>query len=332
MPSYDNLLSILNDSYSPAIVLPTQTTKIYHSSLRRSLQHLSSQEPFCSLSPGDALSFLIPNSLEFVGVFLTCVGLRGIANPLNPAYTKAEVKFYLEDVKPKALLVLKDAPNYSQIAEAASELNVPLYTISVRNGATAATNAKPPRKSRFRAALGIKVNKPPSLIAMDPVFTCSPASSSGSNPHVGQRKTSLSTIGHCDAEDIALFLHTSGTTGRPKMVPLTHRNILTSLSNIQATYHLGASDVSYLVMPLFHVHGLIGCLLSTFYSGGTVVIPPKFSATQFWHEFVAFKATWYTAVPTIHQILLSTSSETFKGTTGRLRFIRSCSASLQVLL
>lgn len=69
-------------------------------------------------------------------------------------------------------------------------------------------------------------------------------------------------------------------------MPLSHRNILRTLRNIEETYNLTAADVTYVVMPLFHVHGLIGALLSTFHSGGTAVIPPKFSVTHFWPDFL----------------------------------------------
>src|SRR5262249_5983267 len=82
--------------------------------------------------------------------------------------------------------------------------------------------------------------------------------------------------------DVALFLHTSGTTSRPKGVPLTHGNLMTSIANIAATYQLTPPDRSQIVMPLFHVHGLIGATLSTLHTGGAVVIPPKFSAGTFW--------------------------------------------------
>src|SRR5262245_43970745 len=84
------------------------------------------------------------------------------------------------------------------------------------------------------------------------------------------------------ANDVALFLHTSGTTSRPKGVPLTHGNLMTSIANIAATYQLTPRDRSLIVMPLFHVHGLIGAALTTLHTGGAVVIPPKFSAGAFW--------------------------------------------------
>ncbi len=128
-------------------------------------------------------------------------------------------------------------------------------------------------------------------------------------------------------EDVALFLHTSGTTSRPKGVPLSHANLLASLGNIAATYALSPEDASLIAMPLFHVHGLLGATLSTFRTGGTVVVPPRFAATGFWELARAHRVTWYSAVPTIHQILLS-RADADQAPRGGLRFIRSCSAAL----
>ena len=91
--------------------------------------------------------------------------------------------------------------------------------------------------------------------------------------------------------DVCLILHTSGTTSRPKAVPLTHRNICTSIRNISGTYDLSEKDSSLVVMPLFHVHGLIGVLLSTLATGGVCVIPPRFSASTFWPTFDHYKCT-----------------------------------------
>ncbi|RKO97997.1 hypothetical protein CXG81DRAFT_10071 [Caulochytrium protostelioides] len=130
------------------------------------------------------------------------------------------------------------------------------------------------------------------------------------------------------ATDPALFLHTSGTTGRPKGIMLAHANILATVHNITDTYHLRPSDITYLVMPLFHVHGLIGATLSTLASGGCVVAPLKFSVTAFWPDVLAHAATWYSAVPTIHQMLLARARTTYPGHSGALRFARSCSAPL----
>ncbi len=129
-------------------------------------------------------------------------------------------------------------------------------------------------------------------------------------------------------QDIALFLHTSGTTSRPKGVPLTHANLMASIQNIAAHYRLSPNDIGLVVMPLFHVHGLMGATLSSFWSGATVVVPPRFSAATFWPAVRAQRVNWYSAVPTIHQILLSRADEDNAPRQTGFRFIRSCSAAL----
>jgi acyl-CoA synthetase (AMP-forming)/AMP-acid ligase II len=129
-------------------------------------------------------------------------------------------------------------------------------------------------------------------------------------------------------EDIALFLHTSGTTSRPKGVPLSHGNLMASMRNIAGHYRLTPADTSLIVMPLFHVHGLLGATLSTLLTGGTVVLPPRFRAGTFWPAVRNHGVTWYSAVPTVHQVLLARAdTDDAPGASG-LRFIRSCSSSL----
>jgi acyl-CoA synthetase (AMP-forming)/AMP-acid ligase II len=129
------------------------------------------------------------------------------------------------------------------------------------------------------------------------------------------------------ADDIALVLHTSGSTGRPKRVPLRHFNLAVSSANIANTYALSEEDVSLCIMPLFHIHGLIGSVMSTLLSGGTVVVPTKFNALSFWRTVKEHHVTWYSGVPTMHQVLLArTRHNPVEAKT--LRFIRSCSAPL----
>jgi acyl-CoA synthetase (AMP-forming)/AMP-acid ligase II len=130
------------------------------------------------------------------------------------------------------------------------------------------------------------------------------------------------------ADDTALFLHTSGTTSRPKGVLLTHANLMASVGNIAEHYRLTPADTGLVVMPLFHVHGLIGATLSTLRAGGTVVVPSRFSASSFWPAVRAHGVTWYSAVPTIHHVLLSRADADEAPTQGVFRFIRSCSAAL----
>jgi acyl-CoA synthetase (AMP-forming)/AMP-acid ligase II len=130
------------------------------------------------------------------------------------------------------------------------------------------------------------------------------------------------------AADVALFLHTSGTTSRPKGVPLTHANLMASVRNIARHYQLSPADTSLVVMPLFHVHGLIGVTLSSLFAGGSIMVPPRFSASAFWPAVRAYRVTWYSAAPTIHQVLLQRAEQDEAPARSGFRFIRSCSSAL----
>ena len=129
-------------------------------------------------------------------------------------------------------------------------------------------------------------------------------------------------------DDEALVLHTSGTTSRPKQVPLRQRNLAFSAQNIARTYVLTPDDVAMCVMPLFHIHGLMASTMATFLAGGTEVVPGTFDAMTFWPAVADHRATWYSAVPTIHQMLLLRNRGERPAGAENLRFIRSSSSAL----
>ncbi len=138
-----------------------------------------------------------------------------------------------------------------------------------------------------------------------------------------------SDVGFPQADDIALILHTSGTTSRPKMVPLTHANLVASAGNIAATLRLSESDRCLNLMPLFHIHGLVGALLSSVMAGASVVCTSGFDSQQFFPWLEAIRPTWYTAVPTIHHAVVSRAQALPIGLRKHsLKFIRSSSSSL----
>jgi len=131
------------------------------------------------------------------------------------------------------------------------------------------------------------------------------------------------------AEDIALVLHTSGTTSRPKIVPLSHRNICTSAQNIRTTLALTAQDRGLNVMPLFHIHGLMAGLAAPLSAGGEVFCSSGFDALHFFRWMEEAHPTWYTAVPTMHQTILARASRHQDVIRANpLRFIRSSSSAL----
>jgi oxalate---CoA ligase len=138
-----------------------------------------------------------------------------------------------------------------------------------------------------------------------------------------------STPRQTTTDDIALVLHTSGTTSRPKIVPLAHRNVCASASNIRGTLALTSGDRNLVIMPLFHIHGLIAALLAPLSAGGEVCCSPGFNALKFFSWMGEVRPTWYTGVPTMHQaILLRAPGNAEVLRDHRLRFIRSSSSAL----
>lgn len=130
-------------------------------------------------------------------------------------------------------------------------------------------------------------------------------------------------------ESVSMILHTSGTTSRPKMVPLTQENLATSARNVSETLKLTSEDVGIVVMPLFHIHGLVGALLSAIYASGSVVCTPGFDAGCLMNLAKQHSASWYSAVPTMHQALLNHARENPGDADGiQFRVVRSSSASL----
>jgi acyl-CoA synthetase (AMP-forming)/AMP-acid ligase II len=135
--------------------------------------------------------------------------------------------------------------------------------------------------------------------------------------------------GPAGPDDVALVLHTSGTTSRPKIVPLSQRNVCASAASVAASISLTSADRCLNVMPLFHIHGLIAAVMASLHAGASICCTPGFNALRFFTWLKDADPTWYTAVPTMHQAILERAgrnAEIVKGS--RLRLIRSSSASL----
>lgn len=135
--------------------------------------------------------------------------------------------------------------------------------------------------------------------------------------------------GYAEADEIALILHTSGTTSRPKIVPLSQRNVSVSAGNIAETLTFTTADCGLNIMPLFHIHGLMAGILAPLSAGGRVFCTPGFNALRFFSWMDEAKPTWYTAVPTMHQTILTRAGGN-KDIIARhpLRFVRSSSSSM----
>ncbi|KAI0474406.1 AMP-binding enzyme [Xylaria cf. heliscus] len=282
--------SVNGASSSVAIIIPSKPSPltVTYQDLLAECSSFQRKLAAIGITRGSPVSIAVINSYEFIVSFLATSWQRATAAPLNPAYKQDEFEFYIDDIKSALVLVPRGA--YAA--------NAPSVKAAKRFNATIAECYWDAAKKEV--ALDVK--------------------------DLGQLKgAEKSAVLEPQPDDVALVLHTSGTTSRPKVVPLTHRNLTRTMKNIQNTYQLTAKDRTMLVMPLFHVHGLLCALLAPLYCGGSMVVPPKFSATEFWQDFIAHGANWYTAVPTIHQILLKNPAPS---PMPKIRFIRSCSSPL----
>ena len=244
-------------------------------------EKISRQLAATNIINSDRAAIVLPNGPLMASSFLSISSYMSAA-PLNPSYKQEEFEFYLDDLKPKFLLVEPNSKSLAVIA--AKNLNIPVFEMK------------------------ISVNQPLGT------FELFDKETNYKNPN---------------NYDEALVLHTSGTTSRPKIVPLSNLNIFTSAVNISKSLKLTADDHCLNIMPLFHIHGLIAVLSASAKVGASVCASNGFNALKFLDLAETQNITWYSGVPTMHQaILLRAQKNSDKAKKLNLRFIRSSSASL----
>ena len=263
-----------------ALTAPDRADTSYQM-LREHCQNIGRQLASQGLTHTDRVAIVLPNGPEMATAFLAVSSYMSAA-PLNPAYKQSEYQFYLEDLKPKLVIVAQGSDN--PVRKAAAGLHIPVV----------------------EAVIGDDM--PAGLFTLfDTEQDIEPAS----------------------ASDEALVLHTSGTTSRPKVVPLLQSNILASAQNISAALELSADDHCLNIMPLFHIHGLIAVLSASMFKGASVCCSSGFNAIGFMELAKQQQISWYSGVPTMHQaILLRAKRQPQAAQDLNLRFIRSSSASL----
>ncbi len=155
------------------------------------------------------------------------------------------------------------------------------------------------------------------------------ADSAGTFTLTPDHATEATPAGTPGPGDVALILHTSGTTSRPKIVPLLHSNVAASARHIAQSLALTPDDRCLNVMPLFHIHGLVAAVSASLSAGASVWCAPGFDALRFFGWLKDARPTWYTAVPTMHQAILARAPRNAEIIAeANLRFLRSSSASL----
>jgi acyl-CoA synthetase (AMP-forming)/AMP-acid ligase II len=238
----------------------------------------------------DRVAIVLDNGPEMAACFVACAA--GVTSaPLNPAYREDEFEFYLADLRAKALVVA--AGSTSPAVAVAERLGVAPIDLVVPAGAPAGS------------------------------FELVPRSGAGSLPMDASR------AGPAAPGDVSMLLHTSGTTSRPKIVPLTQANLVASARHIRDTLAFTPADIGLNIMPLFHIHGLIAGVLAPLAAGSQVFCTPGFNALKFFAWMDEAKPTWYTAVPTMHQAILARAPKNAEVIARHpLRFLRSSSSSI----
>ena len=244
-------------------------------------EKISRQLAATNIINSDRAAIVLPNGPLMASSFLSISSYMSAA-PLNPSYKQEEFEFYLDDLKPKFLLVEPNSKSLAVIA--AKNLNIPVFEMKISDNQPLGTFELFDQETDYK------------------------------NPN---------------DYDEALVLHTSGTTSRPKIVPLSNLNIFTSAVNISKSLKLTADDHCLNIMPLFHIHGLIAVLSASAKVGASVCASNGFNALKFLDLAETQNITWYSGVPTMHQaILLRAQKNSDKAKKLNLRFIRSSSASL----
>ncbi len=247
---------------------------------------------------GDRVAIVLPGGPEAAAAFVS-VATGAVAAPLNPAYTEREFAFYLSDLGIKALMLTEGCD--SRARSAAAALDVAVLEIRVQEG-------DPTGTFRIVGAAG-----------------CDRGKRAGEAGSDGMARPS----DPARPNDTALVLHTSGTTSRPKVVPLLHRNLCASALHIREALSLVPGDRCLNVMPLFHIHGLAACVLGSLAAGACVYCAPGFDALKFFGWMDDCVPTWYSAVPAMHQAVLARAARNPEAVArARLRFVRSSSAAL----
>ena len=237
----------------------------------------------------DRVAIVLANGPEMASALVIFSAATTTA-PLNPSYKREEYRFFFQDLKAKVLVVEEHSTSAS--IKAANDLGIPVI--------------------RLRVEATMAAGEFDILVEDD----------------IKNAGNSVST-GFVQADDVGLLLHTSGTTSRPKLVPLSQRNLVASAINIGQTLSLTKDDRSINIMPLFHIHGIVSVILSSLTSGASVYCTPGFNTLKVFRWFQDSKPSWYSAVPTMHQAILSRAkNNTNILSKMKLRFVRSSSSSL----
>jgi len=280
----------------------TQEDALTFGALRDDCIALEARFHAAGLRPGDVVSVFMGNGIQTARLLLAAMYSGLVANPLNLLSQPAQVRYIVEHSDTRAIFVADDTCD--TIADAIDALR---------------------REGMTREIAVVRTSPDASDLPDIPTLPAPPI------PLVRDETPGThivsSDAGAMRPGDTALLMYTSGTTGAPKGVLLSHRSLLANMRNISAEHRLNEDDRVLVSLPLYHINGLVVALLTPLWHGGSAVMTPRFSARTFWSEASLHGCTWINVVPTIVAYLLN--GESAHGCDlSALKFCRSASAAL----
>jgi long-chain acyl-CoA synthetase len=267
---------------APCILAPEPDAVLTYGEIARMSQTLAGHLAQQDVPPGSIVSFMLPNGVAAVSVFLGAMYAGHIVSPINLLAQDAQLEYTL-------------AHSGTRIIFAAAE-----------------------QSERLRALLR-RMNRGTIVRETDPDDL--------DLPEVG-----FARLAAIAPDTAAMLMYTSGTTGHPKGVLLSHRNMIHAGRVVSDAQALDLQDRVLSSLPLYHINGQCIATVSPVVSGGSIVMPHRFSASQWWSLVERYRPTWFNVVPTIIAYLLNGPDPTPAQAEAcrAVRFARSASAPLPV--
>jgi long-chain acyl-CoA synthetase len=315
-PDKPFLLAALDDDETA--VPDRRATVLTFRELRDDCRVIETRFREAGLRPGDVISVFMGNGIQTARLLLAAMYSGLVANPLNLLCQPSQVRYIVDHSDTRMIFTARDTQ--AVIGTAVAELRAAGLTREIALIQTEPDDAEPPSLAKREPALA---------------ETAAHGANAAAAPALAKRgraprhTADAATAHEPAADDVALLMYTSGTTGTPKGVLLTHRNLMANARNISAEHRLTSDDRVLASLPLYHINGLVVTLLAPLFHGGSAVMASRFSARTFWRDVALHACTWINVVPTIVAYLLN-ADEACTYDLSALKFCRSASAALPV--
>ena len=315
-PDKPFLLAALDDDET--VVPDRRASVLTFRELRDDCRLLEARFREAGLRSGDVISVFMGNGIQTARLLLAAMYGGLVANPLNLLCQPSQVRYIVDHSDTRMIFAARST--HTAIDAAVADLRAGGLTREIALIQTEPGDAEPPALAK----------REPALVEVTAHGAVSPAAAPATSVR-GAPRHAADSIAEPEpvASDVALLMYTSGTTGTPKGVLLTHRNLVANARNISAEHRLTSDDRVLASLPLYHINGLVVTLLAPLFHGGSAVLTPRFSARTFWRDVALHACTWINVVPTIVAYLLN-ADEACDYDLSALKFCRSASAALPV--